>query len=88
MKRTLIGGVIMLSGILVTISIIISAAVYTPYITSWPGNSKFWFAIFGAKKYGNKIVQSLFLGWPFVIGIVLVVIGLLILIKEYFTPDK
>ena len=87
MKKTVIGGIIMLSGVLTTLCIILSAAIYTPNITSWSG-SKLWFAIFGAKKYGNEVIQSLFLGTPFVIGIILAIIGLIILGKEYFNDDK
>ena len=86
MKKTIIGGIIMLSGILSTLSIILVAAIYAPSITSWSG-SKLWFAIFGAKKYGNEVIQSLFLGTPFVIGVILVIIGLIILVKEYFNKD-
>ena len=87
MKKTVIGGIIMLSGVLTTISIILTAAIYAPSITSWSG-SKLWFAIFGAKKYGNEVIQSLFLGTPFIIGIILAIIGLIILGKEYFKDDK
>jgi len=65
-----------------TLSIIIAAAIYVPTITSWSG-SKLWFAIFGAKQYGNEVVQSLFLGVPFVIGLILTGIGLIILVREY-----
>jgi hypothetical protein len=84
MKRTIIGGVFMISGVLTTLSIIIAASISVPNITSWSG-SKLWFAIFGARQYGNEVVQSLFLGTPFFIGLVVTVIGLLILVKEYFT---
>ncbi|OPX83335.1 MAG: hypothetical protein A4E53_04676 [Pelotomaculum sp. PtaB.Bin104] len=74
----------MLSGVLTTLSIIIAAAIYVPSIKSWSG-SKLWFAIFGARQYGNEAVQSLFLGVPFTIGLGLTIIGLIILTKEYFT---
>ncbi|MFZ5989307.1 MAG: hypothetical protein ACOYWZ_19605 [Bacillota bacterium] len=40
MKRTVIGGIIMLSGVLITLSIIITAALYAPNITTWSGDSK------------------------------------------------
>jgi hypothetical protein len=82
MKRTIIGGTIMLSGVLTILSVIIAAAICVPSITSWRG-SKLWFAIFGAKQYGNEAVQSLFLGVPFIIGLVLAIIGLIILVREY-----
>lgn len=84
MKKTIIGGIIMLSGVLTTLSMIITAAIYVPNITTWSG-SKLWYAIFGAKQYGSEVVQSLFLGVPFVLGLVLTVIGLIILVKEYFS---
>lgn len=84
MKRTIIGGILMLSGVLTILSLIIAAAIYVPSITEWSG-SKLWFAIFGAKQYGNQVIQSLFLGVPFVIGLILVAVGLIILAKEYIT---
>jgi len=77
----------MLSGLIITMSIIISVASYLPNITAWSG-SKLWYAIFGAKQYGGEVVQSLFLGAPFVIGIMLTVIGLIILAVEYFNKEN
>lgn len=62
MKKTIIG-LLMLAGVIITMSIIIAAALYVPSITAWSG-SKLWYAIFGAKQYGNEVVQSLFLGVP------------------------
>lgn len=87
MKKTVIGSVFMLSGIIVTISVIITAALYVPSITAWSG-SKLWYAIFGAKQYGNEVVQSLFLGAPFVIGIILAIIGLIMLVVEYCSKEN
>lgn len=84
MKKTVIGGIIMFSGLFTTLSLIIAAAIYVPTITSWSG-SKLWYAIFGARQYGDEVVQSLFLGVPFIIGLILTAIGLTILVKEYFT---
>lgn len=84
MKRTIIGGIIMLSGVLTTLSIIIAAAIFAQSVTSWSG-AKLWFAIFGARQYGNEVVESMFLGLPFGIGVLLTAIGLIILGKEYFT---
>jgi ABC-type dipeptide/oligopeptide/nickel transport system permease subunit len=86
-KKTIIGSVFMLSGIIVTISVIITAALYVPSITAWSG-SKLWYAIFGAKQYGNEVVQSLFLGAPFVIGIILAAIGLIMLVVEYCRKEN
>jgi hypothetical protein len=63
MKRIVIGGFLMLGGLLTTLTIIMAAAIYVPSITQWSGKSKLWFAIFGAKQYGNEVIQSLFLGF-------------------------
>lgn len=82
MKKTMIGSVFMLSGIIITMSIIIAAAVYVPSITSWSG-SKLWYAIFGEKPYGSVVGQSLLLGFPFVIGFILGITGLVILLLQY-----
>jgi hypothetical protein len=49
--------------------------------------SKLWYTIFGAKQYGDEVVQSLSLGFPFIIGIILGVIGLVILSAEYFKEE-
>jgi hypothetical protein len=87
MKKTVIGGILMLSGVLTTLSIIITAALYVPSITTWSG-SKLWYAIFGSRQYGNEAVQSLFLGVPFQIGIILAIVGLIILGREYFDDKK
>lgn len=83
MKRTVIGGILMLSGVMVTMSIIMAASIYTQNITAWSG-SKLWYVIFGADVYGDEVSQSLFLATPFEIGISLAVVGLIILVIEYF----
>ncbi len=87
MKKIIIGSVFTLSGIIVVVGIIMAAAWFAPSITSWSG-SKLWFAIFGAPQYGSDVVQSLFLGVPFVAGVVLAGAGLLILLVEYFRRDN
>ncbi|MCI3919174.1 hypothetical protein MO973_02870 [Paenibacillus sp. TRM 82003] len=86
MKRTIIGGILLLNGTLISLSILIAAALYVPSITYWRG-SKLWFAIFGAKDLGNEVVQSLSLGFPFVVGLVLFTLGLLVLIVEFFNKN-
>ena len=83
MKRTVIGGFLMFGGLFITLTIIVVAATYIPSITSWSG-SKLWYAIFGGIQYGNEVVQSLFLGFPFVVGVLLSILGLAILVMEYF----
>ncbi|WP_262173575.1 hypothetical protein [Saccharococcus sp. Marseille-Q5394] len=86
MKRTVIGGFVMIGGIFTTLTIILMAMMYMPSMTSWTG-SQLWYAIFGEKQYygfGNEAVQSLFLGFPFVVGLLLTILGLVILAMEYF----
>ncbi|MBP1756812.1 MAG: hypothetical protein H6Q59_3210 [Firmicutes bacterium] len=86
MKRTIIGSVLMFSGVLITLSLIITATFYIPHINTWRG-SKLWFAIFGASDMGFG-VQSLSVGLPFVIGLILFAVGLLILVIEYFDKNR
>lgn len=83
MKRTVIGGFIMLGGVFTTLTIIWMAITYMPSMTSWVG-PQLWYAIFGGTSYGFEAVQSLFLGFPFVVGLMLTILGLVILGKEYF----
>ncbi|OUZ39158.1 hypothetical protein CBM15_09870 [Solibacillus kalamii] len=73
----------MLGGLFTTLTKIVVASIYIPSMTSWSG-SQLWYAIFGGKQYGNEVVQSLFLGFPFVVGLLLSVLGLAILVMEYF----
>ncbi|MBN8210010.1 hypothetical protein JI666_14740 [Bacillus sp. NTK071] len=82
MKRIVIGGFIMLGGLLVTLTIILSGAIYATQITA-SGESKLWHAIFGAKQYGDEVVQSLFLGLPFILGLIFSLLDLIILGIEY-----
>ena len=83
MKRTLIGGFIMFGGLFITLTIILAATIYIPNMSSWSG-SQLWYAIFGGEQYEDEVVQSLFLGFPFVIGILLSILGLVLLVMEYF----
>lgn len=84
MRKIIIGSVFFISGVITSLSIIISAAFYATNITEWRG-SKLWFAIFGA--YDMEASQSLNLGLPFTIGLVLFTMGLIILLKEYFNKS-
>lgn len=86
MKKVLIGGILLFTGSLISLAIILAAALYVPSITAWSG-SKLWYAIFGAKQYENEVVQSLSLGFPFIVGVILSVIGLIVLVNEYFIKD-
>lgn len=86
MKRTIIGSVFMITGVIITLSLIIVATQYVSQITMWRG-MKLWFIIFGARDLGDA-TQSLSLGVPFAIGLILFIGGLLILIVEYFSEDN
>ncbi|RAV17747.1 hypothetical protein [Paenibacillus contaminans] len=86
MKKTFIGGILMFTGALISLAILITAALYVPQITAWRG-SKLWYAIFGAEQFGNEAAQSLSLGFPFVLGVILFVLGLVVLILEYFKKE-
>lgn len=88
MKRTIIGGFIMLGGLLTTLTIILSGTIFATHITAWSGKSKLWHAIFGEKQYEDEVVQSLFLGIPFVLAVIFTLLGLLILGIEYFKTFK
>lgn len=84
MKKSIIGSVLLFNGTMICLTIIILAALYSSSINTWRG-TKFWFAIFGASDISNA--QSLFLGIPFVIGLILFFFGLLVLIIEYFNKS-
>ena len=84
MKKTVIGGFIMLGGLFTTLTVILCGAIYAPHITAWSGKSRLWHAIFGAPQYGGEVVQSLFLGFPFILGVIFTLLGLTILGMEYY----
>ncbi|MCA0983462.1 hypothetical protein LCL89_05270 [Halobacillus yeomjeoni] len=84
MKRTVIGGLLMVSGLLTTLTIILAGSIYAAQITAWSGKSKLWYAIFGERQYGDEVIDSLFLGFPFVVGVIITVFGLIILLIEFF----
>jgi len=85
MKRTVIGTVFMFIGLFICLTIIVLAIIQLPHIDTWRGQ-KLWFTIFGATDLGNS--QSLFLGIPFVAGVILFLCGLLMLSIEYFNSRK
>lgn len=90
MKRTIIGGFMMIGGLLLTSFIIVSGSLYATSITEWSGKSKLWYVIFGVKQFpdGNEVIDSLFLSFPFIAGIILAMLGLLILGFEYYKSFK
>jgi hypothetical protein len=87
-KRTIIGGLLLINGTLICLAILILAALHVPSITTWRG-SKLWFAIFGTSEPlgNNEEVNSLFLGFPFIVGTVLFALGLIVLVVEFLKKD-
>lgn len=81
MKRIIIGGFIALSSAIIDAAIIIAAGVYSSSLTSWSG-SKFWYAIFGAPRYGNEANLSLNLGPLFIAASLLFILGIVIMLIE------
>lgn len=88
MKKTIIGGILVLTGTLISLCIIMAAALVFPDITAWSGSNKFWFIIFGSRQYGDDVLHSLFLGFPFVVGVLLFIIGLIIIGIEYYKKER
>jgi len=80
MKRIIIGSVLMITGTIIDLSIIIVASFYLLGMKEWDG-LHLWSAIFGSQI-------SLSLGVPFIIGLILFIIGLIILAQEYLNTDK
>jgi hypothetical protein len=73
---------------MISLAILIAAATYAPSITAWQG-SRLWFAIFGVNDFGQEVVvDSLFLGFPFILGIILFILGFILLGMEYFKKGK
>ncbi|MFA6940406.1 MAG: hypothetical protein WCQ54_05400 [Clostridiaceae bacterium] len=83
MKRIIIGLVIMITGVIIDLSLIITASFYVLGMTKW-GGFTLWSAIFGSQDFVNRLS----LREPFIIGLILFVIGLIILAKEYLNIDK
>lgn len=86
MKKAVIGSVIMITGAVIDLTLIFAASLYLPRMSEWRG-LRLWFAIFGSRDLGDA-VESLSVGVPFIIGLILFVTGFIILAIEYFKPDK
>lgn len=76
MKKTIIGSVFMLSGILATMCVIISASMLFSTVRDW-NNSRLL-----------KVIYVNELGLPFTIGIILSFIGIIMLSLEYSNKDN
>jgi hypothetical protein len=89
MKKTVIGAVILFAGVLQTIGIIISAAIYMPNLTAWSTAypSKLLFLILAGKSRFSDGADGFGLGLLFILGIIMILLGLGILINEYIRKD-
>lgn len=72
MNRIKIGGMLMFSGTLISFAILFTASLYLPIIENWRG---------------RQIVQGLFIGSPFVLGILLLLLGFIVLVLDLFNED-
>ena len=78
MKRTIIGSVFMGLGTMISLSIILVAALSIQNTQSWRG-SRLLYTIFS-----TDLGQGQETGLPFIIGIILFLFGLIILLIELF----
>lgn len=86
MKKTIIGCVLTLAGTWITGCIFVAAALFVPNMSTWDG-TRVWYAIFGGGPYEADLKQSMALGLPFAIGVLMFAAGILILAIEYFRPE-
>ncbi|WP_172252591.1 hypothetical protein [Saccharibacillus deserti] len=86
MKKTLIGCVLTLAGTWIVGCIFVAAALFVPNMSSWEG-TRLWYAIFGGSPYEADLKQSMALGLPFAIGMLMFAAGIVILAVEYFRPE-
>ena len=93
MKKTFIGSILLITGMLDMIAIIITAALSLTAMTDWSYEypSRLWFLIFAGKPpmYNGTFVGTggLGLGFLFICGIILLILGLIILAVEYFNSS-
>ena len=90
MKKTIIGTVLLLSGIIVDMFLILTASLALPHVMAWSTSypSKLFFLIFAGKSQSTDGADGLGLGLFFVFGIILIILGLIILAIEYLKEDK
>lgn len=84
MKKIVIGITFLIAGIIQTGSVIYFAIIAMPEMSSWSTRypSRLWSLIFG----GNDS-SGLALGLFFALGIVMLIFGLIVLLKEYFMKN-
>ncbi|EXG83303.1 hypothetical protein [Saccharibacillus sacchari] len=87
MKKIIIGSVLTLAGTWIVGFIFIAAVLFVPNMSSWDG-TRVWYAIFGGGPYEADLKQSMALGLPFAIGVLMFAAGIVILAIEFFRPES
>ena len=90
MKKTVIGAIIFLAGVVQTIGVFLCGILYLPHVTAWNTAypSKLFFLIMSGNSQFSDGADGLGLGIFFVFGIAMVLFGLGILICELAKKDK
>jgi hypothetical protein len=90
MRKTAIGIALLLSGLAVTLGLIASAATVVSTLTSWSSTypSKLFYVIFSGFSLYDTVSSGFGLGWLFVLGYALAVLGLAALGVEYFRKGE
>ncbi|MEJ8302376.1 hypothetical protein [Saccharibacillus sacchari] len=86
MKKVVIGSVLTLAGTWIVGFIFVAAVLFVPNMSSWDG-TRVWYAIFGGGPYEADLKQSMALGLPFAIGVLMFAAGIVILAIEFFRPE-
>ncbi len=86
MKKIVIGSVLTLAGTWIVGFIFVAAVLFVPNMSSWDG-TRVWYAIFGGGPYEADLKQSMALGLPFAIGVLMFAAGIVILAIEFFRPE-
>ncbi|HWT76281.1 MAG TPA: hypothetical protein VN258_16395 [Mobilitalea sp.] len=74
MKKTMIGIALLISSVISYVGIIISAAICGSQLTQWSTD---------LGKTGTALIENIILLIPFIISVIIFVIGLVILYHEY-----
>jgi hypothetical protein len=90
MRKIAIGICFLLSGIITDLALVFSAVTFLPHLTAWSTAypSKLMFLIFAGKSRFSDGADGLGLGLFFSFGILLIILGTAILLKEYFSGQS
>lgn len=87
MRKIAIGICFLASGIVIDLALVFSAIIYLPYQNAWSTSypSKLMFLIFAGKSRFSDGADGLGLGLFFSFGMLLMILGVAILLREYFS---